>query len=35
MVEQINGGLDRGLICFANSRELAKPNVGTAQLGWF
>jgi len=33
MVEQINGGLDRRLICFANSRELAKPNVGTATTG--
>jgi excisionase family DNA binding protein len=30
MVGQINDGLDRRLICFANSRELAKPNVGTA-----
>jgi hypothetical protein len=35
MVEQINGGLDRRLICFVNSRESAMPNVGTAQLGWF
>lgn len=31
MVEQINDGFDRRLICFANSRELAKPNVGTAR----